>query len=107
MKREIKFRVWDSHLKTYIHQAHIYHEFIRYLNDDSGRYIIEQYTGFKDKNGKEIYEGDIVNTWYGKAEVIWQSHSGEWLCKTFKEGRGYLDIDYSKAQDFKLIGNIH
>ena len=55
--REIKFRTWSKQgKKTYPVQAWIDNKGLLQLKDC----IVEQFTGLKDKNGKEIYEGDTV-----------------------------------------------
>lgn len=62
MNREIKFRAWDEVSEKMLN----WNEFLdtnmknTFIASESTELILMQYTGLHDKNGKEIYEGDIV-----------------------------------------------
>jgi hypothetical protein len=73
MNREIKFRVWDNvdYRSTPFTLQDLQDKTIQFTNDCK----VLQYTGLKDKNGKEIYEGDIVR--YYTTYRTTQTHTGD------------------------------
>lgn len=115
--REIKFRAWEK-------AANEYHYDVMYSSDCdqliifmSGelscnlkcmttKFIVEQYTGLKDINGKEIYEGDVVEGYNQKGEV-WFSR-GLFNVYGFQNSSfDYPTMAFSEGVDFQIIGNIH
>lgn len=114
--RDIKFRAWDSRLAkmTYtpiIGNGRFYWGWEQLESDwsnlDEGKQYLMQYTGLKDKNGKEIYEGDIVYHSYYKEtgkmifDLSASAYRIEWLDGKTNE---MYRVD---QKSFEVIGNIY
>lgn len=67
------------------------------------------FTGWKDKNGQDIFKGDLISESGSPLyEVVWQAHSGQWIMQSLSEGNGYRQMAYDYAQlNYEIIGNIH
>lgn len=119
--REIKFRVWDKELKEMcsVTDIQLWINYVHYSRKDSdigkGNYpadvILMQYTGLKDKNGTEIYEGDIVyDPWGDKHIVIWDEESMMFTYDVNEWWMPYLWCRSHEADELdkpEVIGNIY
>ena len=108
--REIKFRAWDTLNKKMLvlpvftiasdGYVHITSNSQHY---GTGQVKLMQYTGLKDKNGKEIYEGDILAWGYSKnVKTKWvvEATSGGW--------NPFIDsMTTDKPFRYEVIGNIY
>jgi hypothetical protein len=117
MNREIKFRVWDQHKKCFVNVSDFQFRKDGTVDYFGHKITFQQFTGLLDKNGKEIYEGDILIYEYTQADMSSFSalESPFETCAieevVFKDGAfRFKDNKYSTVADdckeMEVIGNV-
>lgn len=115
--RKTKFRAWDTYNEAWADEYLAIAEdgyVIEIKNDGTteywkDRFIIEFGTGLKDKNGKEIYEGDIVlvaNQGRTPYVVIYREGDCSFVCNN-EFIVDYVYLFNGMPQCYEVIGNIH
>lgn len=121
--RKIKFRAWDKGKELYLYNVHDAYDtlsgFVKYDDGecadydeccfgdflDNKRYDVEQFTGLKDRNDKEIYEGDILK----RKDFIFNDGNFIFLPVEYKYAEWQLGMrrlnDVYKSCE--VVGNIH
>jgi len=115
--RELKFRAWDTFNGCFVYadMATLCDgphpcDFRLTVNADQVAGV-EQYTGIKDKNGKEVFEGDILGGAIGLT-VHWCDNSNGFQLTDGEDCNCYRcsgDVELSdyNTEDIEVIGNIH
>lgn len=122
MNREIKFRAWVSEEGVMVDNDYLkdnsYEDILEFFGKEG---LLMQFTGLHDKNGKELYEGDIVSfsifdhngsdtqykgvvRWKNAMFEIWHDTKSEYYGS---DGGFVLAWAHSQDDEFEVIGNIY
>ena len=109
--KDIKFRVWDN--VDYMSKPFTLLDVQRRLTQFTHDCTVMQYTGLTDKNGVEIYEGDILSTDLSRPYLVVEFLGGAFMYQCHDSGDDYYDhmsptCDIRTQDEYcAVIGNVH
>lgn len=110
MSRQIKFRVWDSSNNEWVEGPCEYVQLEKIFSPNVGKWyenewIFQQFTGLLDKNGREIYEGDILE--YSSSRPEFSKTIVRWTREDEDNHPGFIvSSSYTQYGLPTIIGNI-